>query len=99
MTIQQCNTIENGSTLPNYLFFETTERISLGPNKAHGHDRISICMLKLCASTISKPLFLLLKHNLENECFLSEWKKANIVPIYNKKAISRWFKIINPCHY
>ena len=81
---QQCNAIENVSTLPNDLVFETTERISsfdiskgyiskiirsLDPNKAHGHNGISICMLKLCASSILKPLYLLFKHNLENECF------------------------------
>ena len=93
--IQQCNTIENDSTLPNDLNFETTERISsfdiskdkikniiksLDPNKAHGHDGISIRMLKLCASSISKPLFLL----FENECFPNEWKKTNIAPIHKK---------------
>ena len=96
---QQCNTIENDSTLPNNLVFETTERISsfdiskdeitkiirsLDPNKAHGYDGISIRMLKLCASSISKPLFLLFKHSLENDCFPNEWKKANIVPIHKK---------------
>ena len=96
---QQCNTIENDSTLPNYLVFETTERISsfdiskdeiikiirsLDPNKAHGHDGISIRMPKLCASSMSKPLFLLFKYSLENECFPNEWKKANIVPIHKK---------------
>ena len=68
------NTVENDSTLPNKLVFETTERIpsfyisrdeitmiirSLDPNKAHGHDGTSIRMLKLCASSISKPLYLL----------------------------------------
>ena len=94
---QRCNTIENDSTLPNDLVFETTERISsfdifkdeitkiiksLDPNKAHGHDGISIRMLKLCASSISKPLLLLFKHSLENECFPNEWKKASIVPIH-----------------
>ena len=96
---QQCNTIENDSTLPSDLVFETTERISsfdiskdditkiirsLDPNKDHGHDGIFIRMLKLCASSISKPLFLLFKHSLENECFPNEWKKANIVPIHKK---------------
>ena len=99
MFTQQCNTIENGSTLPNDLVFETTEKISsfdiskdeitkifrsLDPNKAHGHDGISIRMLKLCASSISKPLFFLFEHSLENECFTNEWKKANIVPIHKK---------------
>ena len=96
---QQCNTIENDSTLPNDLVFETTERISsfdiskdeipkiirsLDPNKAHGHDGISIRMLKLCASSISKPLFFLFKHSLENECFPNEWKTASTVPIHKK---------------
>ena len=96
---QQCNTTENDSTLPNDLVFETPERILsfdisknkttkiirfLDPNKTHGHDEISIRMLKLCASSISKPLFLLFKHSLENECFPNEWKKANIVPTYKK---------------
>ena len=40
-------------------------------------------MLKLRAS-ISKLLFLLFKHRLENKCFPNEWKKANIVPILKK---------------
>ena len=96
---QQCNTIENDSTLPNDLVFETIERISsfdiskdeitkiirsLDSNKAHGYDGISISTLKLCASSISKSLFLPFKHSLENECFPNEWKKANIVPIHKK---------------
>ena len=64
--------------------FETTERISsfdifkdgitniilsLDPSKVHGHDGISIRMLKICAFSMSKPLLLLFKHSLENECF------------------------------
>ena len=92
---QQCNTIENDSTLLNDLVFETTERISsfdiskdeitkIIRSLAHGHDGMSIRMLKLCASSISKSFFLLFKHSLENECFSNEWKKANIVPIHKK---------------
>ena len=84
---QKCNTIENDSTLSNDLIFETTKRISsfdiskdeitktirsLDPSKAHGHYVISIRMLKLCTSSISKPLFLLSKHSLENECSPNE---------------------------
>ena len=56
----------------------------MDPSKAHGHDEISISMLKLCTSSISKLLFLLFKHSLENERFLNKWKKANIVPIHEK---------------
>ena len=96
---QQCNTIEYDSAVPNDLVFETTEMIlffdiskdeitkiirPLDPNKTHGHDGISIRMLKLCASSISKSLFLLFKHSLENECFPNEWKKSNIVLIHIK---------------
>ena len=29
---------------------------NLDPNKAHGHDQISIRMLKICGNTICKPL-------------------------------------------
>ena len=58
----------------------------LDPNKAHGHDGISIRMIKLCASWISKPLNILFKNCLENEYFPNEWKRANIsVPAYKKK--------------
>ena len=41
-------------------------------------------MLKLCASSISRPLLLLFKHSLGNERFPNEWKKANIAPIHKK---------------
>ena len=79
--------------------FETTERISsfdifkdgitniilsLDPSKVHGHDGISIRMLKICAFSMSKPLFLLFKHSLENECFQKRMEKANIISIHKK---------------
>ena len=57
---------------------------SLDPNKAHGHDGISICMLTLCATSISKPLQILYKNCLDKESFPQTWKKANIVSIYKK---------------
>lgn len=49
---------------------------SLNPNKTRGFDGISNFMLKLCASSISKPLPLFFKQSLEKECFPNEWKKA-----------------------
>ena len=58
---------------------------ALGPNKAHGHDGISIPMIKLCAFSISKSSHTLLKNCLEKECFPNEWKKANIVPAGRKE--------------
>ena len=93
---RKCNTFENNSTLPNHLLFENTERISsfdifkdkitkiigsLDPNKAHRHHGISIHILKLCASSISKPLFSHFKHILEKLYLPKEWKKANIVSV------------------
>ena len=34
---------------------------NLDPNKAHGHDKISIGMLKLCGESVLPPLELILK--------------------------------------
>ena len=96
---KQCSTIVNNSSLPTNVTFEIEKRLStfdfstgnilkfikaLNPNKAHGHDGISIRMIKLCAFSISKPLHILFKNSLENECFPGEWKKANIVLAYKK---------------
>ena len=58
----QCSLIKNDSKLPPYLNYKTDNRLStvsfsiddiakilqnLDPNKAHGHDKISIQMLQL----------------------------------------------------
>ena len=56
----------------------------MDPNKAYGHDEISICMIKICASLISKLLAILVRNCLESECFCKKWKKANIVPVHKK---------------
>ena len=53
---------------------------------ANEHDEISIPVIKLCASSISKPLHSIFKKILENESFLNERKKANIAPVYKKGA-------------
>ena len=47
-------------------------------NKAHGHDMISIRILKLCAEAVCRPL--------NTGKFPSEWEKGNIVPIHKKMA-------------
>ena len=48
---------------------------ALNVNKAHDHDEISIRMLKLCESAITKPLFLIFKNCLNSNTFLDVWKK------------------------
>ena len=70
----QCSLLKNCSKLPTNLRYVTDKRlrtinftadniekimVSLNPNKAHGHDNISIRMLKICRYTICKPLELI----------------------------------------
>ena len=94
----QCSLLKNCSNLPTNSRYVTDERlrtinfkadkiekINLSPNsnKAHGHDKISIHMLKICDDTICKPLEFF-KQALTNDVFPSEWKKGNVVPFYKK---------------
>ena len=96
---KQCSLIKNSSKFPLHLHYLTDYRLSsvsfsqddiakiiqnLDPNKAHGHDNISIRMLKICGSSIYKPLEMIFKQCIETGVFPSEWKKANIVPIHKK---------------
>ena len=96
---KQCSIIDNGSKLPSNLVYHTDEKLSdivfnsedigklisgLDPNKAHGHDMISICMLKICGESIHKPLESIFRASLNDGRFSSEWKKANVVPIHKK---------------
>ena len=96
---KQCSLIKNSSKLPSHLHYLTDNRLSsvrfsqddiakitqnLDPNKAHGHDNITIHMLKICGSSIYKPLEMIFKQCIETGFFPSEWKKANIVPIHKK---------------
>ena len=58
---------------------------SLNINKAHGYDNLSIRLLKLCDSSIVKPLLMTFKNCLQSGSFPNNWKKSNVVPI-NKKG-------------
>ena len=57
---------------------------NLDPKKSHGHDMLSIRMLKLFGESIYKPLNLIFKSCLKTGQFPSEWKKANVVPVFKK---------------
>ena len=96
---KQCSLIKNSSKLPSLLHYLTDNRLSsvrfsqddiakiiqnLDPDKAYRHDNISIRMLKICGSSIYKPLEMIFKQCIETGFFPSEWKKANIVPIHEK---------------
>ena len=97
---QQRTTVDNDSSIPPNITFATEQKLStlefctddivkiiksLDPNKAHGHDEISIRTIKLCATSIAKPLSILVRNYFENQCFPKEWKKANIVSVHKKK--------------
>ena len=81
---EKCRPITNGSCLPKNQTIETVTKLSdittendtiiklirsLDSNKAHGCDGISIRMLKLCATSISKPLHILFNNSVTNESF------------------------------
>ena len=96
---KQCSLLANHSKFPTSLSFRTDKRLSsitfsekdigtvsqgLDHNKIHGHDNISIRMLKICGDTICKPLEMIYSQALTSGSFPSEWKKGNIVPIHKK---------------
>ena len=96
---KQCSIIENNSVLPSstnpitdqYLasiefMKDDIKRIicNLDPNKAHGHDMISIRMLKMSGDVIIEPLFKIFINCLKCGIFPYDWKKGNIVPTFKK---------------
>ena len=54
----------------------------LDPNKAHGHDKMSIRMIKICSTSICKPFRLIFNHCIDSGICQCEWK--NVVPIHKK---------------
>ena len=97
---KQCPLLANHSELPTSLSFQINKWLSsvtfsaedigkviqgLDHSKAHGHDNISIRMLKICGDIICKPLEMIFSQGLASGSFPCEWKKGNIVTIHNKK--------------
>ena len=95
----QCSPISNGSVLPYELPLRTDSTLSschftyddilritnnLDSNKAHGHDKISIRMLKMCGDSICRPINIIFNTCLGTGKFPLKWKKANIAPIHKK---------------
>ena len=91
--------LDTGSSLPPSLYRYTNNSIAsmsftsddiekiinkLDANKSHGHDMISIRMLKICGKSICKPLKMIFQDCIENGVYPLEWKKANVVPAFKK---------------
>ena len=55
-------------------------------SKAHGHDKISIRMIKLNDKAICKPLHMIFTSCPEARVFPIHWQKANVVPIHKKES-------------
>ena len=95
---KQCTPVANDSTLTTLLETpnETLPSLqiiasdirkiikALKVNKAHGHDEISIRMLKICESAITEPIYLIFKNCLSSNTFPGVWKKANVIPVHKK---------------
>ena len=58
---------------------------NLDPNKAHGHDEISVKILKLCAPSICKPFTLLFENCLISGESPNVWEKSNTVRVHKKE--------------
>ena len=92
---KQCSLISNSSELPLNLHYTTkkhlnilnftdndTEKImqNLDPNKVHGHDKISICLIKMFGKSVCKPLQLIFSQCFDTGSFSLEWKKSQCSP-------------------
>ena len=90
----QCNILDNSSNVPE-ISYKTNKRISsinfsssdlskiikeLNPNKAHGHDNISIRMIQICGESIIFPLKLIFETAIRSSCFPQSWKKGQQKP-------------------
>ena len=97
---EQCNIFNNGSVLPeiNYKTHKrllnitiSTENLTrmikdINPNKAHGHDNISIKMIQICGDSIIPPLKIIFESAIKSGHFPDSWKKGNIIPVHKKES-------------
>ena len=94
---EQCTPLKNNSVLPvnqmfltqsrlNYIDFNEDEILkiikALNIHKAHGHDNISIRMIKICDKSLLKPLILLFENSTKSSCYPDIWKRSNIIPAH-----------------
>ena len=95
----QCTPLKNGSVLPKSQIFLTQSRLctlhfdeeelikiirNLNVHIAHGHDDISIRIIKIFDKSILKPLILLFENSSKSSYYPDIWKKSNIIPVHKK---------------
>ena len=65
----------------------------LDTNKAHGHNKISMHLLKVYGNSIYKPIKLIFQSCIEHGKFPSEWKKAYVLLVHkqgNKQTLGNY---------
>ena len=74
----------------NKVFFNNEDIITLirglNPNKAHGWDTITICMIQMCDSSLVIPLSIIYTNCVNKGVFPKFWKMANVVPVHKKDS-------------
>ena len=58
--------------------------LNIKENKATGPDGVPCNLLKLCAYELAPVYTVLFQASLDQGCLPSDWKKANIVPVFKK---------------
>jgi hypothetical protein len=58
----------------------------LATDKSPGPDGIHPMLLKECASTVAEPLSIIFKNSFESGTLPSDWKTAQVAPIFKKGA-------------
>ena len=85
------NRVQENKVLNEITFTELDVFINLQKlkdNKACGPDSIRPKILKDCAETLAKPLFLIFTESLSSGIVLLDWKLANSSPFYKKGSQS-----------
>ena len=94
-----CTPLDNSSKIPRNQTYVTDNKLSslqfedsdiikiirsLDMSKAHGHDDVSVRMLKICDSAIIKPLSIIFRNCISQSTFPDIWKKSNTCRIHKK---------------
>ena len=96
----QCTPLDTGSVLPQFqlktrhtltdILFDDVTILgiirSINPIKSSGWDSISPRMLKICDSSIVKPIRFIFETCLKTGIFPGKWKMSNVCPIHKKKS-------------
>ena len=105
----QCTPVSNNSTLPLVTRPVTNASLSsissndqdilkiihsLNINKAHGYHDISITLLKICDSSVVKPLSIIFKNCLQSGSFPNNWE-IQLFYLFIKKVTRNLYKTID----